>query len=155
MTARRVYMVTLLWTGGNSTLSRFNWRKVWTGMKCNFSWEHCQKRYIIRKLSISRVRMWNFTRIEPKKLKVMAFNNSCTKAVLAASPGPTPKRCEPELFLAALGQVIRCSKALNLGSLNVQFQHDWQKDKKYSSFYFFAWELTRTNIARLSFMMRL
>ena len=60
----------------------------------------------------------------------MAFNNSCTKAVSSASPGPTPKRCETQLFLAALGQVIRCSKALNLGSLNMQFQHDWQKDKK-------------------------
>ena len=60
----------------------------------------------------------------------MAFDNSCTKAVLSASPGPIPKRCGPELFLAALGQVIRCSKALDLGSLNVQFQHDWPKDKK-------------------------
>ena len=28
------------------------------------------------------------------------------------------------LFLAALGQVIRCSKAVDLGSLNMQFQHD-------------------------------
>ena len=60
----------------------------------------------------------------------MAFDNSCTKAVLSASPGPTPERCEPQLFLAALGQVIRCSKAVDLGSLNMQFQKDWPKDKK-------------------------
>ena len=63
----------------------------------------------------------------------MAFDNSCTKAVLSASPGPTPKRCEPQLFLAALGQVIGCSicsKAVDLGSLNMQFQHDWPKNKK-------------------------
>ena len=53
-------------SGGNSALSRFNWPKVWTGVKCNFSWEHFQKRYIIRKLSLSRVRIWNFTRIGPK-----------------------------------------------------------------------------------------
>ena len=67
----------------------------------------------------------------------MDFDNSCTKAVLSASPGPTPKRCEPHFFLAALGQVMRCSKALDLGSLNMQFQHDWPKDKKYySSFNF-------------------
>ena len=59
----------------------------------------------------------------------MAFENSCTKAVLSALPGQTPKRCEPQLFLAALGQVIRCSKAVDLGSLNMQFQHDWPKDK--------------------------
>ena len=61
--------------------------------------------------------------------KVMAFGNSCTKAVLSASPGPTPKRCEPQLFLDALGQVIRSSKALDLRSLNMQFQHDCPKDK--------------------------
>ena len=59
----------------------------------------------------------------------MAFDNSCAKAVLSASLGQTPKRCEPQLFLAALGQVIRCSKALNLGSLNMQFHNDWPKNK--------------------------
>ena len=67
----------------------------------------------------------------------MAFNNSCSKAVLSASPGQTPKRCEPQLFLATLGQVIRCSKALDLESLNMQFQHDRPKDKKLLLFYFF------------------
>ena len=60
----------------------------------------------------------------------MAFDNSCTKAVLSASPGQTPKRCELPLFLAALGQAVDGWKALNLGSLNMQFQHDWPKEKK-------------------------
>ena len=51
----------------------------------------------------------------------MAFDNSCTKAVVSASPGPTPKRCELPLFLAALGQAalgqaVRAWKALDLGS---------------------------------------
>ena len=68
----------------------------------------------------------------------MAFDNSCTKAALSASPGPTPKRCEPQLLLAALGQVIRCLKAVDLGNLNMQFQHDWPKDKKLQLFYFFG-----------------
>ena len=67
----------------------------------------------------------------------MAFDNSCTKAVLSASPGPTPKRCEPQLFLASLGQVIRCSKAVHLGSLNMQFQHDWPKDQKITALLLF------------------
>ena len=67
----------------------------------------------------------------------MAFDNSCTKAVLSASPGPTPKRCEPQLFLVSLGQVIRCSKAVDLGSLNMQFQHDWPKDKKITALLIF------------------
>ena len=61
---------TTLPSGGKSTSSRFNWRKGWTGVKCNFSWEHFQKRYIIRKLSLSWVRMWNFTRIGPKTKKL-------------------------------------------------------------------------------------
>ena len=67
----------------------------------------------------------------------MAFDNSCTKAVLSASPGPTPKRCEPQLFLATLGHVICCSKALYLGNLNMQFQHDWLKDKKITALLLF------------------
>ena len=66
----------------------------------------------------------------------MAYDNSCTKAVLSDSPGPTPKRCEAPVFLAALGQVIRCSKAVDLGSLNMQFQQDWPKDKKITALTF-------------------
>ena len=82
----------------------------------------------------------------------MAFDNSCTKAVLSALPGPTPKRCEPQLFLAALGQVIRCSKALDLGILIMQFQHDWPKDKKITALLIFCLKTWKI-IARLSFMM--
>ena len=67
----------------------------------------------------------------------MAFDNSCTKAVLSASPGPTSKRCEPQLFLAALGQVICCSKAVDLRSLNMQVQHDWPKDKNITALLMF------------------
>ena len=67
----------------------------------------------------------------------MAFANSCTKAVLSASVGPTPKRCEPQLFLASLGQVIRCSKAVDLGSLHMQFQHEWPKNKKITALLIF------------------
>ena len=67
-------------------------------------------------------------------------------AVLSASP-------EPQLFLAALGQVIRCSKALDLESLNMQFQHDWPKDKKITALLIFWPE--NLEKYRLSFMMRL
>ena len=59
----------------------------------------------------------------------MAFDNSCTKAVLSASPGPTPKRYELPLFLAALGQAVHGWKVFDLGSLNMQFQQDWPQDK--------------------------
>ena len=64
----------------------------------------------------------------------MAFRNCRTKAVSSASPGPTPKSCEPQIFLAALGQVGGCWKALDLGHLNMKFQHDRQKDKKLQLF---------------------
>ena len=78
----------------------------------------------------------------------MAFDISCTKAVLSARPGPTPKRCEPALFLATLGQAVRDWKALDLGSLNMQFQQDWRKDKKITAILIFC-----LNFAQLSFMM--
>ena len=55
----------------------------------------------------------------------MAFDHFGMTAVSSASPGPTPKRCELPLFLAALGQAGRDWKAVDLGSLNLQFQHDW------------------------------
>ena len=67
----------------------------------------------------------------------MASDNSCTKVVLSASPGPTPKRCESQLFLAALRQVVCCLKAVDLGSLNMQFQHDWPEDKQITALLIF------------------
>ena len=60
----------------------------------------------------------------------MAFDISSTKAVLSASPGQPPKRCELPLFLAALGQAFHRWKALDLRSLNTQFHHGWPEDKK-------------------------
>ena len=87
--------------------SRFSWRKVWTGVKYNFSSPHQHVRKIVRKLLIRRVRMWNFTRIGPKTKKVMAFDSSSAKAVWAARLGNTPKRCELKLFLAGIRQAVR------------------------------------------------
>ena len=84
----------------------------------------------------------------------MASENSCAKAVLSASPGPTPKWCEPQLFLASLGQVIRCSKAVDLGSLNMQLQHDWPQDKKITALLIF-WPENLEYIARLSIIVHL
>ena len=81
---------TTLRSGGNSALSRFSWRKVSTGVKCNFSSPHHHIRKIVGKLSIRQVRMWDFTRIGPKTKKVVAFDISGTKAVWAAQLGTTP-----------------------------------------------------------------
>ena len=41
-----------------------------------------------------------------------------------------PKRSELPLFFAALGRAVRCWKALDLRSLNMQLQQDGLKDKK-------------------------
>ena len=59
----------LIGSGGNSASSRFSWRKVWAGVKCNFSSAQLHDRYVNGKLPISRVRMWNFTRIQRKTKK--------------------------------------------------------------------------------------
>ena len=76
----------LMGSGGNSPSSRFSWRKVWTAMKCSFSSAQLHDRYVDGKLPISRVWMWNFTTIRRKTKKVMAFNNSGTKAVACDHP---------------------------------------------------------------------
>ena len=76
----------LIRSGGNSPSSHFSWRKVWTGVKWNFSSAQLHDRYVDGKLPISRVRMWNFTRIQRKTKKVMAFDNSGTKAVACDDP---------------------------------------------------------------------
>ena len=61
----------------------------------------------------------------------MAFNKSGAKPFEQPSQiWTTPKRCELQLFFAVIRQAIRRLKALNLGSLNMQFQQDWPKDKK-------------------------
>ena len=115
-------------SGGNSTSSRFICRKVWTGVKCNFPLEHFQKRYIVGKLSISWVRMWNFTRIGPKTkklwLSIIPALRRSYQPRLAGQPQKGVNRNFSWLHF------IRCSKAVDLGSLNMQFQQDWPKDKK-------------------------
>ena len=120
----------LMGSGGNSASSRFNWHKVWTGVKCNFSSAHPHNQYVVGKLSISRVRMWNFTRIGRKIKKLRLSINPARRQW----PGTPTKRCELPLFFAGIRQAIRRWKALNLGSLNMQFQQDWPKDKKLQLF---------------------
>ena len=73
----------------------------------------------------------------------MAFDNSGTKAMACDHP---QKRCELPLIFAAIGQAIRCWKALNLGRLNMQFQQDWPKDKKLQLFKFFTKKLRKISL---------
>ena len=58
----------------------------------------------------------------------MAFDNSSTKAMACDHP----QKGVPELPLifARIGQAVRRWRALELVSLNMQFQQDWPKDEK-------------------------
>ena len=52
------------------------------------------------------------------------------KPISLAWTGTIPKRCELPLFFAALGQAVCHWKALDFGSLNMQFQQDGPEDKQ-------------------------
>ena len=82
----------------------------------------------------------------------MAFDNSGTNAVWAARLGTTPKRCGLKLYFIAIIQAIYCCKALDLRSLNMQFQQDWKKIKITAILTFC---LKTEKFARMSFMVHL
>ena len=75
-------------SGGNSASSRFNWHKVWTGVKCHFSSAHHHNQYVVGKLSISRVQIGNFTRIGRKTKKLRLSINPARRQW----PGTTHKK---------------------------------------------------------------
>ena len=85
----------LMRSGGNSPWSRFSWRKVWTGVKCNFSSAQLHDRYVDGKHPISRVRMWNFTRIGRKRKKLWLSINPGRRQW----PGTTHKKVWTTTFL--------------------------------------------------------
>ena len=66
---------------------------------------------------------------------------------------PPTKRCELPLFFAAIGQGLRRRKALDLGSLNMQFLQDWPKCKKITALSIF-WP-KKKNFAQRSIIVRL
>ena len=57
--------------------------------------------------------------------------------------GTTPKRCELQLFFAAIRQAIRRWKAIHLRRLNMQFQQDWPKDKTITGLSIFGGKLRK------------
>ena len=52
--------------------------------------------------------------------------------------------CELQLFFAGIGQALYYWKALDLGSLNMQFQQDWPKDKKITALLIFCLTTSKT-----------
>ena len=100
----KLYDLRVCW---NSASSHFNWRKVWTGVKCNFSSPHHHVRKIVRKLLIRRVRMWNLTMIEPKTKKLWLLIVPARRPSEHTGLVPPPRRCELQLFLAGIRQAAR------------------------------------------------
>ena len=91
------------------------------------------KRYVVGKLSISQVRMWNCTRIGRNTKKLRLSINPARRQW----PGTTHKKVWTATFLRRNSTShTPLEKALDLGSLDMQFQLDWPKDKKYRSFKF-------------------
>ena len=126
-------MVTVLWTGGNSASSRFSRHKVWTGVKCNFSSAHQHNQYAVGKLSISRVRTWNFTRIERKTKKLRLSINPARRQW----PGTTHKKVWTTTFLrrnSTSGTLLESSQSRKLKyAVSARLA---RRRKNYSSFKF-------------------
>ena len=80
------------WKWWERASSRFSLRKVWNGMKCNFSSVQHQDWNVIVKLSISRVQMCNFTMIGPKTKKLWLSINPARRPSEQPGLGP-PQKC--------------------------------------------------------------
>ena len=102
--------------------------------------------------------MWNFTGIGPKTKKLwlsrvqkFTFSIYYPARTLSGQPGfgPTQKGVNAT-FLRRNRTSRTLLKALDLGSLNMQFQQDWPKDKKnYSSFNFLPENLEKFRSTKL------
>ena len=121
----------------NKNFARLSLRCASRGID-NFSKSQLYMPYVHGKLPISWVRMWNFTRIGPKRKKLWLSVSLTRRRSEQPGLGPPQKRCELQLFFAAIRQAIHHWKALDLGSLNMQFQDDWPEDKNYSFFNFLS-----------------
>ena len=133
-------------SGGIRASSRFSCRKMWTGVKWKFSSPRHHVQNIVRKLSIRRVRMWNFTRIGSKTKKLWLSIVPVQRPSEQPGLGP-PQRCELQLFFPGIQQAIRRLKALHLGRFNTQFRQDWPNDKKIIALLiFFARKLRKISL---------
>ena len=165
-------------SGGIGASSRFSWRKVCTGVKCNFSSPHHHVRKIVGKLSIRRVRMWNFTRIGPKTKKLWLSIVSARRPSEHTSLGPPQKGVNCNFSWPEFDKLYGVRNLSISDAWICSFSKIAQKIKNYSSFNFLpenlekfgSTELSQTikisallifclktskNFVRLSFMVRL
>ena len=121
-------------SGGNRPSSRFNWHKVWTGVKCKFSSAHHHNQYVVGKLPISQVRMWYFTRIGRKTKKLWLSIIQARRRSDQPGLWPPQKGVNYHFSSPQLDKPYIVKKLSILASLNMQFQEDWPKDKNYIYF---------------------
>ena len=127
---------TTLPSRGISASSRFSWRKVWNGVKCDFSSPHHHVRKIVGKLSVRRVQMWNFTRIGPKTKELWLLIGPA-QGRLSIPAWDHPKKVWTATFLGRNSTSRTALKAFHLGHLDMEFQRDWPKDKKITALLIF------------------
>ena len=132
----------LIGSGGNSPSSRFNWRKVWTGVKCHFSSAHHHNQYVVGKLVISWVRMWNFTRIGRKTKKLQISIIPAQRQWLVT----THKKVWTTTFLRrnlTSRTSLECSRS---HKLKYAVSAGLAKDKKLYLFKVFAWKVQKISL---------
>ena len=109
----------LIGSGGNSPSSRFSWRKVWTGVNwCELVWSATSfRRSSTTDTSIESSQLAEFEcEISPGydvRKKIMAFNNSGTKAVACDLPqkGVNYHLSSPELDKPYVAEKLSISEA--------------------------------------------
>ena len=105
-------------------------------MKCNFSSPHHHVQYIVRKLSIRRVRMWNFTRIKHKTKKLWLSIVSARRPSEHTSLGLAQKGVNCNFSRPELDKPCGVRKLSISDAWIWSFRRIAQKIKNYSSFNF-------------------
>ena len=143
----------LIGSGGNSPSSRFSWRKVWTGVECNFSSAQLHDRYVDGKLPISRVWMCNFTRIRRKTkklwLSIIPARRMCDQAGLGQ-----PQKVWTPTFLGRTSTSRMLWESSRYLKLKYAFSAALAKNNKLQLFQVFSWKL-RKILLDWAFIMRL
>ena len=116
---------------------------MWNGVKCNFSSPHHHVRKIVRKLSIRRFLIWNFTRIGPKTKKLWLSIVPARRRYEQPGLGPPQKGVNCNFSWPEFDKPYSVRKFSISEAKKWSFSRIAQKIKKYSSFKFLAENLEK------------
>ena len=119
---------------------------VWTGVKCNFSSVQLHDRYVVGKLSISQVRMWNFTRIRRKRKKLWLLIIPARRQW----PATTHKNVWTTTYLRRNSTSRAELESSPSRTLKYAVSKDWPKDKKVQPFKFLPEKLEKFRSTELN-----